>query len=71
MVYTHLSCMTAWFALCKFSISYLPGWGLEDGPDTEEDEDVAAERVRILGTPSEKLWESDSLILRWELKLLS
>lgn len=40
------------------------GRGLEDGQDAEEDEDVAAERIRILGTPSEKLWESDKLIFR-------
>lgn len=42
----------------------MTGRGLEDGQDTEEDEDVAAERVRILGTPQEKLWESDKLIFR-------
>ncbi|KAG0722164.1 ATP-binding cassette sub-family A member 3 [Chionoecetes opilio] len=40
------------------------GRRVEDGPDTEEDEDVAAERMRILGTPPEKLLDSDRLILR-------
>lgn len=37
---------------------------MEDGQEAEEDEDVAAERIRILGTPSEKLLETDKLIFR-------
>ncbi|XP_063839916.1 phospholipid-transporting ATPase ABCA3-like isoform X2 [Scylla paramamosain] len=40
------------------------GRELEDGLDTEEDEDVVAERLRILNTPPDKLMDSDRLILR-------